>query len=220
MNNNFARIITGVLLLSLYLFSLHLGFVYYAGIFICAALYAIIFECPLLLSRWPFLLRWLIPVFYFFVTFLGWVFVYNAYAHESFFWVAYPVFAVVVCDSSAYFVGRFWGRYRVFPVISPKKTYEGILAGCAGVICFNYVSQYFFSSPQGVFSLVVQYPVLSGLVLATCAILGDLSISVLKRSVGVKDSGRLLPGHGGVLDRVGSVVFVFMLILIIVFLDK
>ena len=214
------RIVTGTALLVLYAVSLHLGVVYYAGLFFAAALYALIVEWPRLTGRWSFVARWLAAAVYFGGPLLGWVFVYEAYAQQSLLLVAYPALATVVCDTCAYFVGYFFGRHYAFPAISPKKTYEGLLAGYGAVFCLNFWYAHFFCDVSGFLHLIFGNPVLSGIVIASGAVLGDLFISFLKRQVGIKDSGQLLPGHGGVLDRVGSLSFVFLLILVVRFVDK
>jgi len=114
------------------------------------------------------------------------------------------LFSLLICwtaDIGAYFAGRAFGRYKLAPAVSPGKTWEGAIGGlvfamfvCAGLL---YCA--------GEFS-VIWILVLPGLV--GVSILGDLFESLLKRATGIKDSGRLLPGHGGVLDRVDSILAV------------
>lgn len=105
-------------------------------------------------------------------------------------------------DSAAYFVGLRWGTFRLYPEISPKKTREGALGGLAGgllaVLLFKFA---FFST------LPVGLAILIALVVGATAQVGDLCESFLKRSYQLKDSGALLPGHGGLLDRFDGVVF-------------
>jgi phosphatidate cytidylyltransferase len=113
------------------------------------------------------------------------------------------VASVSVADIAAYFTGRAFGRHKLAPGISPGKTWEGAAGAVAGVIVFGLILV--FSSPSDVvrgFSL----PVLVLLLVAFTAvsIQGDLFESLLKRQAGVKDSGTLLPGHGGILDRIDS----------------
>lgn len=105
-------------------------------------------------------------------------------------------------DTGAYYVGTLYGRHRLAPTISPKKTYEGLVGGLIGAILAAYAVRWWF------------LPELSGLdclVLATLLTItglwGDLTESAMKRSVGIKDSGGILPGHGGMLDRLDSLLF-------------
>lgn len=117
---------------------------------------------------------------------------------------------VWVADIAAYFVGRAFGRKKLAPSISPGKTLEGALAGVVGVVAWLAISsqwpQTFASSllSQGSWLILLS----TGLLLAVFSIAGDLYESLLKRRAGVKDSSQLLPGHGGVYDRIDAVVAV------------
>ncbi len=111
------------------------------------------------------------------------------------------VLAVWAGDTFAYAGGRLIGRHRMAPETSPGKTWEGLVFGAAATVFVAFVALYkehFLSIPQ---SLVL------GVVLAVAAPLGDLFESLLKRDAGVKDSGRLLAGHGGMLDRLDAFYF-------------
>jgi phosphatidate cytidylyltransferase len=105
-----------------------------------------------------------------------------------------------VCDSCAYFVGRAVGRARLAPRISPSKSVEGALAGLAGAALVGLA-----------IGLVSQHPQLKmagyGVAIGLATVVGDLAESLLKRQTGVKDSGVLIPGHGGILDRMDSLLF-------------
>lgn len=117
---------------------------------------------------------------------------------------------VWVADIAAYFAGRAFGRRKLAPSISPGKTLEGALAGIVGVVVWLMVSAQwphtFAASLQAQTSLFVL--LLVGVLLAIFSIAGDLYESLLKRRAGVKDSSQLLPGHGGVYDRIDAVVAV------------
>ena len=119
-------------------------------------------------------------------------------------WVFLALFATFGCDTAAFFAGRAVGRHHLAPRISPGKTWEGAIAGVLGAILVSLL----FTIPSPV-SLPLSYgqAVLLGLLVSIFGQLGDLVESLLKRNMGVKDSGRLLPGHGGALDRIDSVVF-------------
>lgn len=212
MTNFLARFLTGGVLLALYSVLLKLTFFWYAGSFICMMAYLVMTEWPRLTQQWPGFWRWGVAGLSFAAPFYGWITVYLQYAELSLWLVAYPVLAAVVCDTGAYLVGRFLGRHRVFPVLSPKKTYEGLVAGYLSVLGLNWAYAAIFPGLTGCLYVVSVSPVKFGFVVASCAVLGDLAISFLKRRAGVKDSGTLLPGHGGILDRAGSLFFVFFLV--------
>ncbi|HUQ25966.1 MAG TPA: phosphatidate cytidylyltransferase [Burkholderiales bacterium] len=105
---------------------------------------------------------------------------------------------VWIADSAAYFVGRAWGRRKLAPAISPGKTWEGAIGGTVGVLVYAIILGTFI---EGIFW--VPY-LLAAALLAVLSIVGDLFESAVKRQAGAKDSGTLLPGHGGILDRIDS----------------
>jgi phosphatidate cytidylyltransferase len=113
----------------------------------------------------------------------------------------------VLCDAGAYFVGRRYGRRKLAPAISPNKTVEGALGGLAiGTLGALTTKLLFDFAVPGRLSGDLSYLAagLFGLVISSAAILGDLVESVLKRDADLKDSGWILPGVGGVLDRIDS----------------
>jgi phosphatidate cytidylyltransferase len=116
-------------------------------------------------------------------------------------------FAVLIAvwagDTFAYFVGRFVGRHKLAPKISPAKTWEGFVGGTAATIFATFVALY---QDRDEF-LSIGQALLLGVALSAAAPLGDLFESLLKRDMGVKDSGRILAGHGGVLDRIDAQLF-------------
>jgi phosphatidate cytidylyltransferase len=122
-------------------------------------------------------------------------------------WVTFVVAVAMVGDSGGYFAGRFFGKHLLMPSVSPKKTIEGSIGSVAGNILAGVVVK---------LVLLPSIPwceiVLLSLVAGFLAQLGDLCESLLKRAFGAKDSGWLLPGHGGVLDRVDSLVFPVVLV--------
>ncbi len=108
---------------------------------------------------------------------------------------------VVVSDSAQYYTGRAFGRRPLAPTISPKKTVEGAIGGVVfGTLAMVIGGRYLFSSPVWLLALL-------GAAIVMLGIVGDLFESLLKRSAGVKDSSNLIPGHGGVLDRIDSWLF-------------
>jgi phosphatidate cytidylyltransferase len=109
--------------------------------------------------------------------------------------------AVWAGDAAAYGIGLLFGRHKLAPSVSPGKTWEGLIAGTAATIAVTFIALYkahFLSIPQ---SLAL------GVALAVAAPLGDLFESAIKRDMDVKDSGRLLAGHGGMLDRLDALLF-------------
>lgn len=120
--------------------------------------------------------------------------------------VLMPVTVTWVCDTAAYFVGRKLGKKRLAPRVSPGKTVEGGVAGLIGAASVGVLMGLVLGD-------LPSFPVsplaggLMGLALGVAAQLGDLAESVLKREAGVKDSGTLLPGHGGALDRLDALLF-------------
>ena len=122
-------------------------------------------------------------------------------------WVFFALFSTFACDTAAFFVGRAFGRHPLAPAISPGKTWEGavggFLASPAGAsIIYTILNLAHIALPLGYGGMV-----LIGCLIGVFAQLGDLAESLLKRNVGVKDSGNLIPGHGGILDRIDSIAF-------------
>ena len=117
-------------------------------------------------------------------------------------WVFFALFTTFGSDIAAFSVGRAIGKHHLAPSVSPGKTWEGAIAGVLGAIIVSLVLVTLLPLP-------VNYgqAVLLGLVVSIFGQLGDLVESLLKRNMGVKDSSKLLPGHGGFLDRLDSVVF-------------
>ncbi len=107
-----------------------------------------------------------------------------------------------LCDIAAYFCGRRWGKHKALQRISPNKTLEGFVGGIvASTIAGILLCEFFF----GVFS--IGQAALLGLLLGVFGQLGDFCMSLIKRAAGQKDAGKLLPGHGGILDRIDSLLF-------------
>jgi phosphatidate cytidylyltransferase len=105
-------------------------------------------------------------------------------------------------DTAAYYVGTLYGRRALAPRISPKKTVEGLAGGLVGATMVAYAARWWFAPEFSIVDTLVL-----GVFLTFAGLWGDLAESCMKRSVGVKDSGGLLPGHGGMLDRLDSLLF-------------
>jgi phosphatidate cytidylyltransferase len=112
---------------------------------------------------------------------------------------------VWIADIAAYFAGRAFGRHRLAPSISPGKTWEGAAAGVVGALAYAIICGTFFNGLPWMVYLAV------ATLLAVISVVGDLFESAVKRRAGVKDSGTLLPGHGGLLDRIDSALAVLPL---------
>lgn len=122
-------------------------------------------------------------------------------------WVYLALLATFATDTAAYFIGRAFGRHKLAPRISPKKTWEGFFGGWAGGFAAVLLLNYFLGQRLPAAEIL---PLATLLPIAATA--GDLAESALKRWTGVKDASELIPGHGGVLDRLDSVLFTFALV--------
>ena len=139
------------------------------------------------------------------IFYIGWMLSYWIHIRDLEFgreWVLWGMPVTFANDASAYFIGRNWGKHALAPAISPAKTWEGAVGGLVGTIVIAVVLGLLFRLP-----LMLWQMILLGLVLSIFAQLGDLVGSLLKRNTGIKDSSKLLPGHGGFLDRADSVIF-------------
>ena len=120
--------------------------------------------------------------------------------------VLLPVISAFSTDAGAYFTGVFFGRTRAFPLVSPKKTVEGyiggLVAGTGAIVLYGVVLVYTTLHLVNLWALI-----LFGAIGAVVSQLGDLVFSLVKREYDIKDYGRILPGHGGVLDRFDSMIF-------------
>jgi phosphatidate cytidylyltransferase len=137
--------------------------------------------------------------------YIGWMFGHLAFlanTTNAYGYLLYVVFATEISDVSAFTFGKLFGKHPLRNNISPKKTWEGALGAFAVSMALPWALR--ISFPHfGTLQLV-----LTGLIVGVGGQLGDLSISVIKRDVGIKDMGAKIPGHGGILDRIDSLVFV------------
>jgi phosphatidate cytidylyltransferase len=121
---------------------------------------------------------------------------------EGLWWVIAALVITWANDTAAYFFGRFLGRHKLYPEVSPNKTWEGFAGGFVGAIGGLFIMRAFFFPVLSVVDCVVLGSV--GSILGPA---GDLCESMLKRAFGVKDSGNSIPGHGGMLDRIDALIF-------------
>jgi phosphatidate cytidylyltransferase len=120
-------------------------------------------------------------------------------------WALLAVLAIAwVADSAAYFSGKAFGKHKLAPKISPGKSWEGVVGGVAGVMIYVYfLPKHIFTHGE---SLPLVYWLYIAVLLTAASVMGDLLESLFKRQIGMKDSSNLLPGHGGVMDRVDSLL--------------
>ena len=128
-------------------------------------------------------------------------------AEKGIYLVFIPFILAMVSDTGAYFAGRFFGKHKLAPVVSPNKTIEGVIGGVLmtvlGMVVYCLIMQFGFKLQVNYF-----YAVIYGIVGALAGVFGDLSFSAIKRQTGIKDYGNLIPGHGGILDRFDSTTVV------------
>jgi phosphatidate cytidylyltransferase len=121
--------------------------------------------------------------------------------------VFFAVFCTFACDTAAFLIGRTWGKHLLAPTISPKKTWEGAIAGFVAAATASLVLRIVLNLGDWELPLSYVQTIALGCLIGLFAQLGDLLESLIKRRAGAKDSGRLMPGHGGILDRIDSLVF-------------
>ena len=122
--------------------------------------------------------------------------------------VALPLVLTWASDIGAFFVGRTIGGRKLIPAVSPGKTVSGALGGLATTVLVSWLYVRFVLAPVAMLTMTLPATILFGAVISVAAQVGDLAESLLKREANVKDSSRLIPGHGGLLDRLDSLLFV------------
>lgn len=159
------------------------------GWWFVALLWTFFFPTPI-----PIALRWLCGALVLLPLFVALLSLYDLAAE----WLLFSLLIVWAADIGAYFSGKVFGRVKLAPSISPGKTWEGVIGGLVFVVVLSIV----WGSYRGI-PLAVLTPFCLGV--GALSIVGDLTVSMFKRTAGIKDSGSLFPGHGGVLDRADSV---------------
>lgn len=124
---------------------------------------------------------------------------YDTNTYTGSIWLLYVFILVWATDTGAYFAGRSFGKRKLAPKVSPGKTLEGFIGGISLAIVISLIAYY-----MGLFNINLNVFIISSIVAILVSVLGDLTESMFKRDAGIKDSGHLIPGHGGVLDRIDS----------------
>jgi phosphatidate cytidylyltransferase len=137
--------------------------------------------------------------------YIGWMFAHLGYlanTHDPYGYLLYVVFATELNDIAAFTFGRLFGRHPLRSNISPRKTWEGAIGALAISMLVPWALRFSFRHFE------TRQLLLAGLIVGIGGQLGDLSISLIKRDIGIKDMGTGIPGHGGILDRIDSLIFV------------
>lgn len=137
----------------------------------------------------------------FFVIVPAWSAAINLHTQSPYL-VLFLLLLVAAADSGAYFVGKAFGKNKLVPQISPGKTFEGLAGGFIAAIIVAFISASILGLEEGQFSSFIYLSAIAALI----SVAGDLFISVMKREANMKDSGSILPGHGGILDRVDGLI--------------
>lgn len=136
----------------------------------------------------------------FYIGYLGGYYISIRLLTQGSWWTLISLLSIWITDSGAYFVGSYLGKHKLAPTISPKKTWEGYFGGIVFAVVLMPLLMLLFEQ-WGFGGLAIWKSVSFALVASVFSVFGDLGISVIKRQFGAKDSGKLLPGHGGLLDR-------------------
>ncbi len=202
------RLLTAVVGIPLLAAAVWLGSILLLLVTVAAALIAI-WELRALLRRFSFIL-WLLASLAVAAALASGLVLRES--HDGLAWLSYAILITFASDTAAYAVGSLVGRHRLAPLISPSKTWEGAAGGIIGAAVVSAAFTVFAELDALPFAAAIPL----GAALSVLGQLGDLGESWLKRKAGVKDSGNLLPGHGGVLDRLDSLLPILPAVLVYV----
>ena len=184
-------VLIGALLAAVMLLDVDVALVFQVALawWLVALCWTFFFPTPI-----PVVVRWVSGALVLVPLFMALVVLYQA-APEL---LLFALLIVWVADSGAFFAGKFMGRVKLAPDISPGKTWEGVIGGLVAVVILTLLRTTWADTDLAVFIPFC-------LAVASLSIVGDLTVSMFKRTAGLKDSGSLFPGHGGVLDRIDSI---------------
>jgi len=163
--------------------------------------------------RLAFGLMTIVPFFWGMVALRGWH--YEANHYYGAIWLLYVMILVWGADSGAYMFGKLFGKHKLAPKVSPGKTWQGFIGGLFTAAVISWIYGVVVNLEVAPSTLLI-----CSVVAALASVLGDLTESMFKREAGIKDSGNLIPGHGGILDRIDSLtaaVPVFACLMLLVF---
>lgn len=217
---NFKRFASGIIL----------GFCFFGAYLHSQVLFNFILLAILLISlffEWRLLIPftginfYLISLVYPILPVLSLIYLNQAFRKIDILIPLYPFIISWVGDSFAYIFGKLFGKHKICPSISPGKSWEGLIAGFIGIFIFNIIYLPGLNiEPFNSYIKNFYLTLIISLLITIIAFLGDIFVSFLKRKRGLKDTGNLLPGHGGLLDRFDSVFFVAILITLIIIINK
>lgn len=184
-------VLIGALLAAITLLDIDVRLVFQAALawWLVALGWTFFFPTPI-----PAIVRWLSGALVLVPLFVALVVLYQASPEL----LLFALLIVWAADSGAFFAGKFFGRVKLAPDISPGKTWEGVIGGLAAVVALTLIRTTWADTDLAVFIPFC-------LAVACLSVVGDLTVSMFKRTAGLKDSGSLFPGHGGVLDRIDSI---------------
>lgn len=219
MNNLFIRIITGAISGSLFFYLYILSQITFTLLLITLLIFIFITEwSKLWLNKKTF---WLVSIFYPITPVAILIYLNHIFRPINILIPIYPFIIAWTYDTGAYCTGKLIGKHKICPKISPGKTMEGLIGGLISVIIINFIIIkynplfYLLGLSENILTILVQSSIIT-----IAAFTGDIFISYLKRKAKLKDSGKILPGHGGLLDRFDSVFFVIIIVLIFILQNK
>ena len=208
MSNFITRIASGSIFISIIFFAVFFSAYSYISIFIILYLLCI-YEFFKISNKINLLLNIsVLTLSFYFLVFS------NNFGYNNKNLVLFIFSSIWIFDSIAYLIGSKFGKNKMFVKISPKKSWEGFLAGLSAFLIYMCIAYLLF--PNQVFEINPKKEFLKLTIIPVSATIGDFYISSLKRKANVKDSGKLIPGHGGILDRFDSIIFTLPLLNLVI----